>query len=104
MSDILTVEFNSLPESVRNRFVAITKGAAGPAPLVAQKTSSKSKVVSCGTQCGSREIWNGAGTWCKRPSCGFAASRRSPRVIVCRSGFLRSAGDWPSMFAERRRG
>lgn len=45
MSDILSVEFNSLPASVRERFVAITNGSAGPAPILSQKGSTKSKVV-----------------------------------------------------------
>lgn len=45
MSDIRTVEFNALPKGVRDRFVAITNGAAGPAPVLSSKTSTKSKVV-----------------------------------------------------------
>lgn len=45
MSDIRTVEFNSLPKNVRDRFIAVTNGTAGPAPLLSQKTSTKSKVV-----------------------------------------------------------
>jgi hypothetical protein len=45
MSDVLTIEFNTLPRSVRDRFVAITNGAAGPAPILSQKTSAKSKIV-----------------------------------------------------------
>lgn len=45
MSEIRTVDFNALPKSVRERFVAITTGAAGPAPALTQKTSTKSKVV-----------------------------------------------------------
>ena len=45
MSQVRTVEFNSLPPAVKDRFVAITKGAVGPAPALVQKTSTKSKVV-----------------------------------------------------------
>jgi hypothetical protein len=45
MADTITVDFNSLPRGVRDRFVAITKGAAPPAPVLWQKTSTKSKVV-----------------------------------------------------------
>ena len=45
MSDILNVEFNSLPASVRDRFAAITKGHAGPAPIASEKTSNRSKIV-----------------------------------------------------------
>ena len=48
MSDIITVDFNSLPRSVRDRFVAITKGSVGPAPVLAEKTSTHSKVVGLG--------------------------------------------------------
>ncbi len=45
MSDIRTVEFNALPKSVRERFVAITFGTATPAPTLAERTSTKSKVL-----------------------------------------------------------
>jgi hypothetical protein len=45
MSDIRTIEFNSLPKSVRERFAAITFGTRGPAPFVAERASTKSKVV-----------------------------------------------------------
>lgn len=45
MSDILTLDFNALPRAVKDRFIAITTGNAGPAPLLSQKTSSKSKIV-----------------------------------------------------------
>ena len=51
MSDIRTVEFNSLPEGVRERFVAITTGTAGPAPLLAEKTSTKSKIIGLSFLC-----------------------------------------------------
>jgi hypothetical protein len=45
MSDIRTIEFDALPGSVRDKFVAITNGTAGPAPLFAEKTSTKSGIV-----------------------------------------------------------
>jgi hypothetical protein len=45
MSDIRTVEFNSLPKSVRTRFVAVTIGTGGPAPLLSEKASSKTKII-----------------------------------------------------------
>lgn len=45
MSDILSIQFNSLPAAVKERFVAITHGASGPQPILWQKTSAKSKVV-----------------------------------------------------------
>jgi hypothetical protein len=45
MPEIRTVEFNSLPKSVRNRFVAITIGTGGPAPLLAERAPAKTKIV-----------------------------------------------------------
>jgi hypothetical protein len=41
-----TIEFQSLPKSVRARFVAITNGTGGPAPFFAERASTKSKVIS----------------------------------------------------------
>jgi len=45
MSDIRTVEFNALPKNVRERFAAITIGTSGPAPLLAERTSTGTKIV-----------------------------------------------------------
>jgi hypothetical protein len=45
MAEIRTVEFNSLPKAARERFVAITRGTAGPAPALAEKTATGSKVL-----------------------------------------------------------
>jgi hypothetical protein len=45
MPEIRTVEFNSLPKSVRTRFVAITIGTGGPEPLLAERTPAKTKIV-----------------------------------------------------------
>lgn len=45
MSDIRTVEFNALPKSARERFVAITIGTASPAAALAERTSTGSKVL-----------------------------------------------------------
>jgi hypothetical protein len=45
MSDIRTVEFNALPKSVRERFVGLTIGTAQPAPALAERTSTKSKIL-----------------------------------------------------------
>jgi hypothetical protein len=45
MSDTRTIEFKSLPKSVRERFVAITIGTGGPAPFFAERASTKSKVA-----------------------------------------------------------
>ena len=45
MSEIRAVEFNALPKSVRERFVAITIGTGGPAPLLSEKTSTKTKIL-----------------------------------------------------------
>ncbi len=45
MPDIRTIEFNALPKSVRELFVAISNGTSGPAPLLSEKSSSKSGVV-----------------------------------------------------------
>ena len=44
MPDVRTVEFNSLPKSVRTRFVAITIGTGGPAPLLADRAPVKTKI------------------------------------------------------------
>ena len=45
MSDVRTVEFNSLPKSVRSRFVAITIGTGGPVPLLSEKAPSQTKII-----------------------------------------------------------
>jgi hypothetical protein len=45
MQDIRTIEFNSLPKSVRERFAAITLGTGGPAPFFAERASTKSNVA-----------------------------------------------------------
>jgi len=45
MSDIRTIEFNALPKSVRDKFVAITNGTAGPQPLFSEKASTKSGII-----------------------------------------------------------
>ena len=45
MSDIRTIEFNALPKSARERFVAITIGTSGPAPFLAETSSTGTKVV-----------------------------------------------------------
>jgi hypothetical protein len=45
MPEIRTVEFNSLPKSVRERFVALTTGIATPAPALAERTSTGSKIL-----------------------------------------------------------
>jgi hypothetical protein len=44
MPDVRTVEFNSLPKSVRERFAAITIGTGGPAPLLSERTSTGTKI------------------------------------------------------------
>lgn len=48
MPDIRTVEFNSLPQGVRERFVAITNGTAAPTPLFSEKTSTQSGIIGLG--------------------------------------------------------
>jgi hypothetical protein len=45
MPDVRTVEFNSLPKSVRERFAAITIGTGGPAPLLSETTSTGTKIL-----------------------------------------------------------
>jgi hypothetical protein len=45
MSDVRTVEFNSLPKSVRSRFAAVTIGTGEPAPLLSEKAPSKTKII-----------------------------------------------------------
>ena len=40
MAEILNIEFNQLPRATRERFVAITQGKAGPAPIFQQQVSS----------------------------------------------------------------
>lgn len=45
MADIRTVEFNSLPKSVRTRFVAVTIGTGEPAPLLSERTSTNTKIL-----------------------------------------------------------
>jgi hypothetical protein len=44
MSDTRTVEFNSLPKSVRERFAALTIGTATPAPALAERTATGTKI------------------------------------------------------------
>lgn len=44
MSDIMKIDFNVLPRSVRTRFIACTHGQATPAPLLSQKTSPKASL------------------------------------------------------------
>lgn len=39
MAEILNVDFNQLPRPVRERFVAITQGKAGPTPIFQQRAS-----------------------------------------------------------------
>ena len=45
MADIRTVEFNSLPKIVRERFAAITIGTGEPAPLLSERTSTGTKIL-----------------------------------------------------------
>ena len=45
MSETRIVEFNSLPKSVRERFAALTIGTATPAPALAERTSTGTKIV-----------------------------------------------------------
>jgi hypothetical protein len=45
MSDSRAVEFNALPKSVRERFIALTIGTATPAPALAERTSTGTKIV-----------------------------------------------------------
>jgi hypothetical protein len=45
MSDSRTVEFNALPKSVRERFIALTIGTATPAPALAERTATGTKIV-----------------------------------------------------------
>ena len=45
MPDVRTVEFNSLPKSVRERFAALTIGTAEPAPLLSERTSTGTKIL-----------------------------------------------------------
>ena len=40
MAEILRIEFNQLPRATRERFVAITQGKAGPAPIFQRRRSS----------------------------------------------------------------
>ncbi len=40
MAEILNIDFNQLPRPTRERFVAITQGKAGPAPIFQQRASS----------------------------------------------------------------
>lgn len=40
MAEILTIDFNQLPRPTRERFIAITQGKAGPAPIFQERTSS----------------------------------------------------------------
>lgn len=39
MAEILNVDFNQLPRATRERFIAITQGKAGPAPIFQQRAS-----------------------------------------------------------------
>ena len=45
MAETRTVEFNSLPKNVRERFAALTIGTATPAPALAERTSTGTKIV-----------------------------------------------------------
>ena len=45
MADVRTVEFNSLPKSVRTRFAALTIGTGEPAPLLSERTSTNTKIL-----------------------------------------------------------
>jgi hypothetical protein len=38
MAEILNVDFNQLPRATRERFIAITQGKAGPAPVFQDRT------------------------------------------------------------------
>jgi hypothetical protein len=40
MAEILNLDFNSLPRATRERFIAITQGKAGPAPIFQQRGSA----------------------------------------------------------------
>lgn len=40
MAEILNIDFNQLPRPTRERFVAITQGKAGPAPIFQQRASA----------------------------------------------------------------
>src|SRR5690242_13121356 len=39
MAEILNLDFNQLPRPTRERFIAITQGKAGPAPILQQRAS-----------------------------------------------------------------
>jgi hypothetical protein len=45
MADIRTIEFNALPKSARERFAAITIGTSGPAPFLAERSATGTKIL-----------------------------------------------------------